>query len=285
MKPPSLDRKFVRFNVERFSAYSHYVEWGNDNSRFCGQGIINYHNSRIVVQPRLTVFFAYFRPDLVNILCLMCCPAHLKGEVVKQLEIQGITHTCKDSKKDMVPGHDKASVFVSEGIYPYVKSDMEEIYLRLLEHYPDDAELEIRFHDDKMIARVEFYSISDARVPPLCRLHLRTPTQGTAVRSDLRELRRQPSVRKEGSPTDVVLENLSKRISNDWRTFGRRLNFNEAELKEFDNSREQISEKAYAMLLAWKQRDGSDATYSVLNQALCDPLVERKDLAQIFCCH
>ena len=285
VKPPSLDRKFVRFNVERFSAYSHYVEWGNDNSRFCGQGIINHHNSRIVVQPRLTVFFAYFRPDLVNILCLMCCPAHLKGEVVKQLEIQGITHTCKNSKKDMVPGHDKASVFVSEGIYPYVKSDMEEIYLRLLEHYPDDAELEIRFHDDKMVARVEFYSISDARVPPLCRLHLRTPTQGTAVRSDLRELRRQPSARKEGSPTDVVLENLSKRISNDWRTLGRRLNFNEAELKEFDNSHEQISEKAYAMLLAWKQRDGSDATYSVLNQALCDPLVERKDLAQIFCCH
>ena len=285
VKPPSLDRKFVRFNVERFSAYSHYVEWGNDNSRFCGQGIINHHNRRIVVQPRLTVFFAYFRPDLVNILCLMCCPAHLKGEVVKQLEIQGITHTCKNSKKDMVPGHDKASVFVSEGIYPYVKSDMEEIYLRLLEHYPDDAELEIRFHDDKMVARVEFYSISDARVPPLCRLHLRTPTQGTAVRSDLRELRRQPSARKEGSPTDVVLENLSKRISNDWRTLGRRLNFNEAELKEFDNSREQISEKAYAMLLAWKQRDGSAATYSVLNQALCDPLVERKDLAQIFCCH
>ena len=176
-------------------------------------------------------------------------------------------------------------MFVSEGIYPYVKSDMEEIYLRLLEHYPDDAELEIRFHDDKMVARVEFYSISDARVPPLCRLHLRTSTQGTAVRSDLRELRRQPSARKEGSPTDVVLENLSKRISNDWRTFGRRLNFNEAELKEFDNSREQISEKAYAMLLTWKQRDGSAATYSVLNQALCDLLVERKDLAQIFCCH
>ena len=282
VKPPSLDRKFVRFNVERFSAYSHYVEPRNDNSRFCGQGIINDHyDSRIVVQPRLTVFFAYFRPDLVNILCLMCCPAHLKGEVVKQLETQGITHTCKNSKKDMVPGHDKASVFVSEGIYPYVERDMEEIYLRLLEHYPDDAELEIRFHDDKMVARVEFYSISEDSMPLLCRLHLRTPTKGTAVR----EPKRQPSARMEGSPTDFVLENLSKKISNDWRTLGRRLNFNEAELKEFDNSHEQMSEKAYAMLLDWKQRDGSAATYSVLNQALCDPLVERKDLAQIFCCH
>ena len=282
VKPPSLDRKFVRFNVERFSAYSYYAEPRNDNSRFCGQGIIDYHyNSRIVVQPRLTVFFAYFRPDLVHILRLICCPAHLKGKVVTRLEIQGITYTCNNSKKDLVPGHDKASVFVSEGIYPYLETDMEEIYLRLLEHDPDDAELEIRFHDDKMVARVEFYSISEDSMPLLCRLHLRTPTQDTAER----EPKRQPSARMEDSPTNIVLENLSKRISNDWRTLGRRLKFNEAELKEFDNSHEQISEKAYAMLLAWKQRDGSVATYSVLNQALCDPLVERKDLAQIFCCH
>ena len=282
VKPPSLDRKFVRFNVERFSAYSYYVEPRNDNSSFCGQGIIDYHyNSRIVVQPTLTVFFAYFRPDLVNILRLICCPAHLKGKVVTRLERQGITYTCNNSKKDLVPGHDKASVFVSEGIYPYLETDMEEIYLRLLEHDPDDAELEIRFHDDKMVARVEFYSISEDSMPLLCRLHLRTPTQDTAER----EPKRQPSARMEDSPTNIVLENLSKRISNDWRTLGRRLKFNEAELKEFDNSHEQISEKAYAMLLAWKQRDGSVATYSVLNQALCDPLVERKDLAQIFCCH
>ena len=281
IKPPSLDKKFVRFNVERFSAYSPYVESRNDNSRFCGQTIINFHNSRTVVQPRLTVFFAYFRPDLLTILCLMCCPAHLKGEVIKQLEMQGITPICKNSKKDMVPGHDKASVFVSEGIYPYVKRDMEEIYLRLLEHDPDDAELEVRFHDDKMVARVQFYSILEATVPLLCRLHLRTPTQSTA----LQEPRRLPSARMEGSPTDVVLENLSKKVSNRWRTLGRRLDFHEEELEEFDNSHEQISEKAYAMLLAWKQRDGSVATYSVLNQALCDPLVKRKDLAQEFCCH
>ena len=280
VKPPSLDRKFVRFNVERFSGYSHCVEERNDNCRSCGQRIIDFHNSRIVA-PKRPVFFAYFRPDFLTILCLMCCPAHLKEEVLQRLKNQGIKPICQNSKKDMVPGHDKASVFVSDGIYPLVKSDMEEIYLKLIEDDADDAELEVRFHDDKIAARVQFYSILEASMPLLCRLHLRTPTQGTAVRSDLRELRRQ----MEGSPTDVALENLSKKISNDWRTLGRRLNFNEAELKEFDNSHEQISEKAYAMLLAWKQRDGSAATYSVLNQALCDPLVERKDLAQIFCCH
>ena len=282
---PILDGKFVRFHVERFSAYSCYAEEENENSRFYGQRIINFHNSRIVVQPRLTVFFAYFRPDLLNILCLMCCPAHLKGEEVRKLEKQGITPICKNSRKDMVPGHDKASVFVSGGICPYIKSDMEEIHLRLLEHDPDDAELEVRFLDDKIVARVEFYSISEARVPPLCRLHLKTPTKGTAGRSDLWEFTRQPSARMEDSPTDDVLENLSKKVSNDWRTLGRRLAFHEAELQEFDSSHEQISEKAYAMLLAWKRRDGSDATYSVLKQALCDTRVKRKDLAQEFCCY
>ena len=283
VKPPILDRKFVKFHVERFSAYSHYVD--RKNSRFYGQRIINFYNSRIVVQPILTVFFAYFRPDLLNILCLMCCPAHLKGKVLRKLEKQGITPICKNSKKDMVPGHDKASVFVSGGICPHVKRDMEEIYLRLLEHDPDDAELEVRFLNDKIVSRVEFYSISEARVPPLCRLHLRTPTKCTATRSDLWELTRQPSARMEDSPTDDVLENLSKKVSNDWRTLGRRLTFREAELQEFDNSHEQISEKAYAMLLAWKRRDGSDATYSALNQALCDTRVKRKDLAQEFCCY
>ena len=31
----------------------------------------------------------------------------------------------------MVPGDDKAYVFVSGGVCPHVKSDMEQIYLRL----------------------------------------------------------------------------------------------------------------------------------------------------------
>ena len=98
VKPPSLDRKFVRFHVERFSAYAHYVESRkNENSRFYGQRIINFLNSRIFVPPILTVFFAYFRPDLLNILCLICCPAHLKGEELRQLERQGITPICKNS--------------------------------------------------------------------------------------------------------------------------------------------------------------------------------------------
>lgn len=89
---------------------------------------------------------------------------------------------------------------------------------------------------------------------------------------------------KEGSPTKNVLEHLSKKISVDWRTLGRRLSFDEADLQEFDRGHEEISEKAYALLLRWKQRKGSDATYRVLNNALRETLVDRTDLAQEFCC-
>ena len=284
VKPPTIDGKFVRFHVERFSAYSHSVERRKKKSRSNKQRIINHHNNRISVQPRLTVFFAYFRPDLLSILCLMCCPAHLKGEVLMELEKRGKRPVYRNSKKDLTPGHDQASVSVSGGIRPNKKKEMEEVSLRLFEHYPDDDELEVCFHNNKEVARVEFYSIINAgSAPPLCRLYLRTPTQGTE-RSDFWELR-QPSAVKEGSPTNDELEHLSTKISNSWRTLGRRLSFHEAQLKEFDNGHEQISGKAYAMLSAWKQRYGSDATYIVLSQALCHTLVNRRDLAEEFCCY
>lgn len=61
---------------------------------------------------------------------------------------------------------------------------------------------------------------------------------------------------KEGIPTKNVLEHLSKKISVGWRKLGRRLSFEEEDLQEFDRGREEISEKAYAMLLRWKQRKG-----------------------------
>ena len=231
--------------------------------------------SPIFVRPRLAVFFAYFRPENSNILCMICCPAHLKGQVVKKLAKQGVTPICQISKKDLIPGHDKVFVFVSGGICPYVKRDMEEIYLRFLEHDPDDAELEVRFLSGEYVARVEFYSILEARARPLCRLHLRTPNQGT----------KQPGALTEGIPTDDVLERLSTKLSIEWKTLGRRLQFHQSKLQEFDNVHEKISEKAYAMLLCWKKRNGSDATYRVLNQALCHTLVNRRDLAQEFCCH
>ena len=285
VKPLTIDGKFVRFHVERFSGYLLIVKSTKENSSSNEHTTINQLISCISVQPRLTVFFAYFCPDLLRILCLMCCPAHLKGEVLMELEKRGKRPVYQNSKKDLTPGHDTASVSVSGGICPHIQKDMEGTVLRVLEHTVDDTELEVCFRNDKEVARVEFQSIINAgSAPPLCRLHLRTPTQGTD-RSDFWELTRQPSTVKNGSPTEEELEHLSTKISNGWRKLGRRLSFQNAQLKEFDNGYEQISENAFAMLLAWKQKYGSDATYIVLSQALCHNLVNRRDLAEEFCCY
>ena len=87
---------------------------------------------------------------------------------------------------------------------------------------------------------------------------------------------------KDDSPTSDELESLSDKISDKWKKLGRRLKFNEAQITEHDKNNDKLSEKAYKLLLAWKERDASAATYRVLHKALSD--VERKDLAQMFCC-
>ena len=75
------------------------------------------------------------------------------------------------------------------------------------------------------------------------------------------------------------------RIGDGWKKLGRRLEFDEAMLASFHRENEELSEKAYAMLLAWKRRQGSAATYRVLYEALCNSYVGRKDLAEKICCH
>ena len=89
---------------------------------------------------------------------------------------------------------------------------------------------------------------------------------------------------KQGVPQDEVLETLSREIGEAWKPLGRRLKFGEAALKGFHKDNEEYSEKAYQMLLFWKQREGSAATYQVLNDALCHDLVEKTSLAEKFCC-
>ena len=65
--------------------------------------------------------------------------------MLKDLEKQDTTPVYKNSKKNLTPGYDKASVSVSGGIYPYIRKEMREIYLKLLEHHPDNAELKVVF--------------------------------------------------------------------------------------------------------------------------------------------
>ncbi|XP_078383234.1 uncharacterized protein LOC144665807 isoform X1 [Oculina patagonica] len=90
---------------------------------------------------------------------------------------------------------------------------------------------------------------------------------------------------KEGTPEKDDLERLAKEVVKEWKVLGRRLLENdEAALDAIHKDNEECCEKAYKMLLKWKQAKGaSGATFQVLHDALCHDLVDRKDLAEKFC--
>ncbi len=81
------------------------------------------------------------------------------------------------------------------------------------------------------------------------------------------------------------LERLSQSVGNVWVRLGRRLNIDQATLDaiQIDPRWPFLPEKAFQMLLCWKNKNGSDATYRVLYVALCHEFVSRRDLAEKIC--
>ena len=84
---------------------------------------------------------------------------------------------------------------------------------------------------------------------------------------------------KQGVPTDQDLEWLSYQVER-WKELGRCLRITVATLMEINHQYKDTLEKGYQMLLNWKRKGGLDATYMVLHDALCHPLVRRRDLAE-----
>ena len=79
--------------------------------------------------PITTVFFAFLRPRLPDILCLICCPHYLRREVYRELKKHDILPSEALSKRPLVPGNDKVFVFVSGGIQPCNVEEMNVCYL------------------------------------------------------------------------------------------------------------------------------------------------------------
>ena len=84
---------------------------------------------------------------------------------------------------------------------------------------------------------------------------------------------------KQGVPSDEELDWLSQKLEN-WKVVGRRLKIDTPTLTAFHMENRGWFEKSYRMLLHWKERNGSTATYTILHDALCHPLVKRTDLAE-----
>ncbi|XP_022807201.1 uncharacterized protein LOC111344257 isoform X1 [Stylophora pistillata] len=87
---------------------------------------------------------------------------------------------------------------------------------------------------------------------------------------------------KQGTPTGEELEKIGSEIAEKWMILGRRLGVNDSKLKDIEQADTSLCERAYQMLLHWKQKESSDATYQVLSCALRHKLVQRTDLAEKF---
>ena len=99
--------------------------------------IISYLSSFRWIQPQVPTFFAYFDPierlGSRDSLFLICCPVHLRIEVKQELVKAGLTLSEAASRRSMIPGHDKAFVFVSGGVNFASSEDRGSFYLRLVQ--------------------------------------------------------------------------------------------------------------------------------------------------------
>ena len=112
------------------SRYSFGLERREETFRADGVGFLNFLTRFTRTQPQAASFVAYFRPDIPNILFLICCPAHLREEVIQDLEKRDVTFADGNSMEDMIPGEDKAFVFLSGGMRPFNKKDLKRIFLK-----------------------------------------------------------------------------------------------------------------------------------------------------------
>ena len=79
------------------------------------------------------------------------------------------------------------------------------------------------------------------------------------------------------------LGDLSVETGNSWKSLASLLHFDHEEMLYIDAENLSMRDKAYRMFCGWKVQYGSAASYRVLHDALCHPLVNRRDLAEKFC--
>ena len=63
------------------------------------------------------------------------------------------------------------------------------------------------------------------------------------------------------------------------------LGFEKPDITAFHKQNDELREKALEMLLQWRAKYGSWATFRVLYDALCDEYVGETEFAQKYCCY
>ena len=79
--------------------------------------------------PLRAVFFAFFRLKSREVIVLICCPKHLRKEVLRELkEYMPEMPSEGNSRESLIPEQDKAFVFASGGVRAYHPEE-PKIYL------------------------------------------------------------------------------------------------------------------------------------------------------------
>ncbi|KAJ7381111.1 hypothetical protein OS493_004709 [Desmophyllum pertusum] len=85
------------------------------------------------------------------------------------------------------------------------------------------------------------------------------------------------------SVSTSCLIDLAFDLSVDWRKLARALGLANEVQRIGEDYRKNVIEQAYRMLQTWKQRNGTQATYQGLGEALTTQVLSRNDLAQKYC--
>ena len=90
---------------------------------------------------------------------------------------------------------------------------------------------------------------------------------------------------KPGRPDNDELNELANDVSPFWKKLGRVFKIKESKLSQLDvNHQQDAYEKAYQMLLHWRETMNDQVTYQILYNALTSTVVGRNDLGKKYCC-
>lgn len=89
---------------------------------------------------------------------------------------------------------------------------------------------------------------------------------------------------KQGCVSYEDLQNISSKVQRKRKRVGRALGLDDDNLDVIEEEyRDNISEQSHQILLKWKRKRGTEATYHALARALCDRTVMMKHVLDGYC--
>ncbi|XP_074621186.1 uncharacterized protein LOC141879794 isoform X5 [Acropora palmata] len=262
--PASYDGKLVKFKVQHFSGFAFVFGTEAAVAAAVAVGAVGmYLLWKVLIRPRVADFFAYFDPKKrlgsKDILFLICCPAHQREKEKHELEKAGLTpyYDVVTSNIKIIPGHDRAFVFVSGGINFASSEDMAGgFYLSFHGNKSHRGQLQVRLISDKVYCRVQFRKTPDTKDNKNLLSTVNLPfsssidRQTKGPKEDISEgvgLDESGSI-KPGtvSEDDVIL--IAHELGHLWKKGGQVLKVPKAVIDQIEANKSEVSDKCYGSL-------------------------------------